>query len=218
MRTYQEFVRPGGRGDGGRDGPHRALGGGPPSRDAPSWAPQSGSRTPQVEHGAGSRTPAWMSNSGSRTPAWMAGGDGGRTPAYPAGGKTPAWGMDGNRTSYAGNRTPAYVSALSINAHWCLLLIKLALVGTPPPAPPMLGTPIVTPGTPALKPLAVPTSTHSWTRLPHRHTPRARPARTTLRLPNSTHRHTSRRSVLLLPETRCRHLRRARCLHRLQDP
>lgn len=111
MRTYQEFVRPGGRGDGGgRDGPHRAPGGGgPPSRDAPSWAPQSGSRTPQVEHGAGSRTPAWMSNSGSRTPAWMAGGDGGRTPAYPAGGKTPAWGMDGSRTSYAGNRTPALV-------------------------------------------------------------------------------------------------------------
>lgn len=108
MRTYQEFVRPGGRGDGGRDGHHRTPGG-TPSRDTPSWGSSSGSRTPQVDHGSGSRTPAWMSNSGSRTPAWMASGDGGRTPAYAAGGKTPAWGMDGSRTSYAGNRTPAYV-------------------------------------------------------------------------------------------------------------
>lgn len=108
IRSYQEFIRPGGRGDGGGRGGGGDRGGhggyGPP-RDQPSWASQSGSRTPQVDH-SGSRTPAWMGG-GSRTPAWMAGGDGGRTPAYTAGGKTPAWGMDGSRTSYAGNRTPA---------------------------------------------------------------------------------------------------------------
>lgn len=109
IRSYQEFIRPGGRGDGGGRGGGGDRGGhggyGPP-RDQPSWASQSGSRTPQVDH-SGSRTPAWMAG-GSRTPAWMAGGDGGRTPAYAAGGKTPAWGMDGSRTSYAGNRTPAW--------------------------------------------------------------------------------------------------------------
>ncbi|KAL7269592.1 transcription elongation factor spt5 [Rhizina undulata] len=99
IKTYQEFIRPGGgRGDGGD------RGGGGYNNSGMS----SGSRTPQIDYSAGSRTPAWM-GAGSRTPAWMSTGDGGRTPAYNAGGKTPAWGGDGSRTSYgAGSRTPAW--------------------------------------------------------------------------------------------------------------
>jgi transcription elongation factor SPT5 len=100
IKTYQEFIRPGGgRGDGG-PGFGRTPGGG----STPSW--NSGSRTPQVDY-SGGRTPAWMAGGGNRTPAWMANGDGGRTPAYVSGGKTPAWGSDGSRSVYAGNRTPA---------------------------------------------------------------------------------------------------------------
>ncbi|KAI5805004.1 hypothetical protein EDC01DRAFT_685735 [Geopyxis carbonaria] len=103
-KTFQDFVRPGGRGQGGGD----FLGSRTP-QSAPSWS--GGSRTPQGDHGgSGGRTPAWMANSGSRTPAWMSGsgGDGGRTPAYQSGNKTPAWAGDGSRSSYAGNRTPAW--------------------------------------------------------------------------------------------------------------
>lgn len=58
-----------------------------------------------------------MNNSGTKTPAWMSGNDGGRTPAYPSGSKTPAWGLDGGRTSYAGNKTPAYVPYVLFDSH-----------------------------------------------------------------------------------------------------
>lgn len=95
IKSFQEFVRPAGRGDGGAGfmGDSRT----------PAWV--GGSRTPRGDFSSGSRTPMQWNN-GSHTPAWMAGGDGGRTPAYNAGGKTPAWG-DGSRSVYAGNKTPA---------------------------------------------------------------------------------------------------------------
>jgi len=99
IKSYQDFARPGGRGDGG--GGFRT----PSSASTPSW--NSGSRTPQIDHSSG-RTPAWMASGGNRTPAWMTNNDGGRTPAYVSGGKTPAWGGgDGSRSVYQGNRTPA---------------------------------------------------------------------------------------------------------------
>lgn len=90
IKSYQDFARPVGRGDGG--GGFRVPGG----SSTPSW--NSGSRTPQIDH----------SGTGNRTPAWMANNDGGRTPAYVSGGRTPAWGGgDGSRSVYQGNRTPA---------------------------------------------------------------------------------------------------------------
>ncbi|KAF8536541.1 early transcription elongation factor of RNA pol II, NGN section-domain-containing protein [Trichophaea hybrida] len=99
IKSFQDFVRPGGgRGEIGFRTPQSA--------NTPSWS--SGSRTPQVDY-SGSRTPAWMAGGGNRTPAWMMNNDGGRTPAYVSGGKTPAWGGgDGSRSSYQGNRTPAW--------------------------------------------------------------------------------------------------------------
>ncbi|KAA8904675.1 hypothetical protein FN846DRAFT_952251 [Sphaerosporella brunnea] len=100
IKTYQEFVRPGGgRGDGGSSFSRT------PGGATPSWS--GGSRTPQIDY-SGSRTPAWMAGGGNRTPAWMANAEGGRTPAYVSGGKTPAWGADGGRSVYSGNRTPAW--------------------------------------------------------------------------------------------------------------
>ncbi|KAI5808801.1 hypothetical protein DFH27DRAFT_598406 [Peziza echinospora] len=111
IQSYEQFVSIGGgrgRGGGGGGGGgggygnsghsqgHGRDGSGTPRND---W---SGSRTP-VPDFQGSRTPAW---GGGRTPAWM-NSEGGRTPAHMGGSKTPAWGMDGSRTSY-GNKTPAW--------------------------------------------------------------------------------------------------------------